>query len=58
MNLRFYVDPITEDLHIHNHGVREEEVDEVLGNARGRTERDAKGLALRSDRRRADAFFA
>ena len=33
MNLRFYVDPITEDLHIHNHGVREEEVDEVLGNA-------------------------
>jgi len=33
MNLRFYVDPITEDLHIHNHGVNEEEVDEVLSNA-------------------------
>lgn len=30
MDLRFYLDPETGEPHIHNHGVREEEVQEVL----------------------------
>jgi hypothetical protein len=28
--VRFYLDPETDDLHIHRHGVTEEEVEEVL----------------------------
>jgi len=32
MNLRFYIDPVTGEPHIHSHGVREEEVEEVIGN--------------------------
>lgn len=32
MNLRFYLDPETDEPHIYRHGVSEEEVGEVLGN--------------------------
>ncbi len=30
MNIRFYLDPETDQPHIHNHGVTENEVEEVL----------------------------
>ena len=30
MNLRFHIDPETGDLHIHRHGVREREVEDVM----------------------------
>ncbi len=30
MKIRFYVDPVTGEPHIYNHGVTEEEVEEVL----------------------------
>ena len=30
MELRFYIDPDTEEAHIHNHGVMEEEVRQIL----------------------------
>ena len=30
MNLRYYIDPTTDQPHIHNHGATEEEVEEVL----------------------------
>ncbi|MCB9130152.1 MAG: DUF4258 domain-containing protein [Anaerolineales bacterium] len=30
MRLRFYVDPVTDDLHIYNHDVAVDEVEEVL----------------------------
>lgn len=33
MNLRFHIDPVTGDLHIYEHGVREEEVEEVMASA-------------------------
>jgi hypothetical protein len=32
MNVRFYVDPETEDPHIYRHGIDEQEVTEVLSN--------------------------
>lgn len=32
MNIRFYIDPETGVSHIHNHGVEEDEVEDVLGN--------------------------
>ena len=32
MELRFYIDPETEEPHIYNHDVAEDEVDEVLSN--------------------------
>lgn len=32
MNVRFYVDPETESPHIHNHGIDEDEVVDVLSN--------------------------
>lgn len=31
MKIRFYIDPETEQPHIHNHGVQEGKVEEVLG---------------------------
>jgi len=33
MKLRFYIDPVTRGPHIHGHGVREEEVEEVLNSS-------------------------
>ena len=30
MNLRFYIDPETGDPHIHRHGVREQEVEDIM----------------------------
>jgi Domain of unknown function (DUF4258) len=30
MNVRFYLDPVTGEPHIYNHGVSEEEVEDVL----------------------------
>ncbi len=30
VNIRFYIDPETNELHIHNHGVNEKEVEDVL----------------------------
>ena len=30
MNLRFYIDPETADPHIHRHGVREQEVEDIM----------------------------
>lgn len=30
MNLRFYIDPATDEPHIYEHGVEEEEVEDVL----------------------------
>ncbi|MBI4817994.1 MAG: hypothetical protein HY791_17160 [Deltaproteobacteria bacterium] len=30
MNVRFYIDPETDEPHIHGHGVSEDEVEEVL----------------------------
>ena len=30
MNVRYYIDPTTDQPHIHNHGVTETEVEEVL----------------------------
>ncbi len=30
MNLRFHIDPDTGDLHIYRHGVREQEVEDVM----------------------------
>jgi hypothetical protein len=30
MNIRFYIDPETDEPHIYNHGVSEEEVEDVL----------------------------
>ncbi|SRR6266567_337966 len=32
VEIRFYVDPATGEPHLHRHGVREEEAEEVLGN--------------------------
>lgn len=32
VNIRFYIDPATGALHIYNHGVDEEEVEDVLNN--------------------------
>ena len=32
MNLRYYIDPETGDPHIHNHGVDEKEVEDVIRN--------------------------
>ena len=32
MNIRFYIDPVTEAPHIYNHSADEEEVEEVLNN--------------------------
>ena len=31
MKIRFYIDPETGQPHIYNHGVREDEVEDVLG---------------------------
>jgi uncharacterized DUF497 family protein len=33
MKVRFYIDPETDALHIYNHGVNEDEVEEILTNA-------------------------
>jgi len=35
MKVRFYIDPETDAPHIYNHGVDEDEVEEVLSNAGG-----------------------
>jgi hypothetical protein len=47
LEVRFYVDPVTREPHIHNHGVDEEEVTEVLEKpSEDRAGRDGSRIAL------------
>ena len=47
MKIRFYIDPKTEQPHIYNHGVKEDEVAEVLGKpGEDRPERDGSRIAI------------
>jgi hypothetical protein len=47
MNVRFYIDPETDDSHIHNHGVDEEEVvDVLLSPGEDRPGRDGSRVAI------------
>jgi hypothetical protein len=47
MNIRYYVDPETDQPHIYNHGVDEQEVEDVLeGPGEDRPGRDGSRIAI------------
>lgn len=56
MNIRFYRDPLTGEPHIHNHGVMEDEVEEVIHRP-GEDRRGREGSRVAIGQTRAGRFL-